>query len=248
MSIIKDTLKRVWVPIHREGYTIILIAFVVALLFSMVSNFLGYLAFIAFGLCVYFFRDPYRVVPDDSDNLIIAPADGIIDFIGSATPPKELDLDKKQKWTRVSIFLNIFNVHIQRIPASGTITKLHYREGKFANVSIDKYSKDNERQSCIVKTDNGLEIPFVQIAGLVARRIVCNLKKDQKVQAGDKYGIIRFGSRVDVYLPKGIEPKVKVGQTAVGGETIIAEIGKTKVKKITKKRAVKKKTQKKSVK
>jgi phosphatidylserine decarboxylase len=246
MSTFKDTFKRVCVPIHREGYNIILIAFVIALLFSMASDFLGYLAFILFGFCVFFFRDPFRIVPDNSNNLVIASADGVVDFIGVATPPKELNLDKKEKWTRVSIFLSVFNVHIQRIPTSGTITQLHYREGKFVNVAIDKYSQDNERQSCVVETKSGIKIPFVQIAGLIARRIICDLKKGQKVKTGEKYGIIRFGSRVDVYLPEGINPKVKVGQTMVAGESIIAELPKTKTKTLAKKSVVKKVVKKKT--
>jgi phosphatidylserine decarboxylase len=224
MSVIRNTLKRVYTPIHKEGYVIILVAFVIALLFAMASDFLGYLAFILFGFCVYFFRDPDRILPNNSEDLVIAPADGVVDFIGKVTPPKELDLDKKQKWTRVSIFLNVFNVHVQRVPVSGTIEKLHYVEGKFVNVSSDKDSKDNERQTCLIKTIDGLRIGLVQIAGMIARRIVCDLKKGDKVKAGDRCGIIRFGSRVDLYLPNNVEPEIKIGQTMIGGETVIAKM------------------------
>ena len=152
------------------------------------------------------------------------PADGVVDAIEEVVPPEELEMDENKKWTRVSIFLSVFNVHLQRIPVAGKITKLHYREGKFLNVSVDKYSKDNERQSCVIETENGLQFPVVQIAGLVARRIVCNLALNQEVKKGDKYGIIKFGSRVDIYLPEGVVPTVQIGQTMIAGESILARI------------------------
>lgn len=161
----------------------------------------------------------------------MAPADGVVDAIEHTTPPAELEMNENEDWTRVSIFLSVFNVHIQRIPTDGRIVKLHYREGAFLNVSIDKYSKDNERQSCVLETKNGLLIPFVQIAGLVARRIVCNLILNQEVKKGDKYGIIKFGSRVDIYLPSNIKPLVRVGQTMVGGESVIARLENGKMEK-----------------
>lgn len=223
MSNIKDTLKRIVTPIHHEGYNIIIITAVVVALLSLISSFLGTIGFIFLLLCFYFFRDPQRFTPDNED-IIIAPADGVIDAIENICPPLELEMDENIKWTRVSIFLSVFNVHIQRIPFDGKITKLHYREGTFLNVSVDKYSKDNERQSCVLETKNGLQIPLVQIAGLIARRIVCNLRVGQEVKKGEKYGIIKFGSRVDIYLPEEIKPCVKIGQTMVAGETVIAKI------------------------
>lgn len=223
MSNIKDTLKRIMTPIHQEGYNIIIVTAVVVALLSLVSSFLGTIGFIFLLLCFYFFRDPKRFTPDNED-VIVAPADGVVDAIESVCPPLELDMDENIKWTRVSIFLSVFNVHIQRIPFDGKITKLHYREGTFLNVSVDKYSKDNERQSCVLETKNGLQIPLVQIAGLIARRIVCNLRVGQEVKKGEKYGIIKFGSRVDIYLPEEIKSLVKVGQTMIAGETVIAKI------------------------
>lgn len=223
MSNTKDTLKRIVTPIHQEGYNIIIITAVVVALLSLISSFLGTIGFIFLLLCFYFFRDPQRFTPDNED-VIIAPADGVIDAIENICPPLELEMDENIKWTRVSIFLSVFNVHIQRIPFDGKITKLHYREGTFLNVSVDKYSKDNERQSCVLETKNGLQIPLVQIAGLIARRIVCNLRVGQEVKKGEKYGIIKFGSRVDIYLPEEIKPCVKIGQTMVAGETVIAKI------------------------
>lgn len=223
MSTVKDTLKRVIIPLSNEGYSIILSIAFLTIISSLVSEFLFAILFIIFLLSIYFFRDPVRVI-NNEDDTIVAPADGVVDAIEEVAPPEELEMDENKKWTRVSIFLSIFNVHLQRIPISGSVEKLHYREGKFLNVSVDKYSKDNERQSCVIKTDSGLEFPVVQIAGLIARRIVCNLTLNQKVNKGDKYGIIKFGSRVDIYLPEGIEPKVQIGQTMIAGESVIARI------------------------
>ena len=223
MSTVKDTLKRVIIPLNNEGYSIILSIAFLTIISSLVSEFLFAVLFIMFLLSIYFFRDPVRVINNESD-VVVAPADGIVDAIEEVAPPEELEMDENKKWTRVSIFLSIFNVHLQRIPVSGNVEKLHYREGKFLNVSVDKYSKDNERQSCVIKTDDGLEFPVVQIAGLIARRIVCNLTLNQEVKKGDKYGIIKFGSRVDIYLPEGIKPSVQIGQTMIAGESIIARI------------------------
>lgn len=225
MSTIKDTLKRVMVPISSHGYGIIVVLAIVAVLFSFIWDVLAILTTILLVLSIYFFRDPVRVINDEEDALV-APADGIVDAIEEIAPPIELEMDENVKWTRVSIFLSVFNVHIQRIPIDGKIVKLHYREGAFLNVSVDKYSKDNERQSCVLETKDGLLIPFVQIAGMIARRIVCNLNLDQEVKKGDKYGIIKFGSRVDIYLPEGVVPAVQIGQTMIGGESIIARIKK----------------------
>lgn len=220
---LKNTLKRVIVPISSEGYKIIIIAFIITFLVGTLSSFLGSIFFILSLFCIYFFRNPDRVLPDD-EKAIIAPADGIIDAIEKVSPPEELELDSNKNWTRVSIFLSVFNVHVQRTPVAGTVTKTHYREGKFFNISDDKYSKDNERQSCVITTKDGIDIPLVQIAGLIARRIVCNISINQEVEKGFVYGLIKFGSRVDIYLPDDIEPLVKIGQTMIGGETIIAKL------------------------
>ncbi|GHU27976.1 phosphatidylserine decarboxylase proenzyme [Bacilli bacterium] len=210
-------------PIHREGYTVIVIAALVVALLSIISGTLATIALLLTLLCVYFFRDPPRVIPDD-ETVIVAPADGVVDKVERANPPDELDMDDGTNWTRVSIFLNIFNVHVQRIPFEGRIVKLHYREGAFLNIALDKNSADNERQGCVLETNDGIKIPFVQIAGLVARRIVCNLVVGQEVKKGDKYGIIKFGSRVDIYLPEEVHVSVKPGQTMIAGESIIGRL------------------------
>ena len=223
MSSIKNTFNRVLVPINQEGYNIIIFVAIWAGVCSLISTTLAALMFVILSLCVYFFRDPVRVINDEKD-VLVAPADGVIDAIEQVSPPEELEMDENIEWTRVSIFLSVFNVHIQRMPYDGKITKIHYREGKFLNVSVDKYSKDNERQSCVLETESGLQIPVVQIAGLIARRIVCNLNVGQEIKKGEKYGIIKFGSRVDIYLPKGVVPAVKIGQTMIAGESIIAKI------------------------
>lgn len=223
MSSIKNTFNRVLVPINQEGYNIIIFVAVLAGVCSLISTTLAALMFVILSLCVYFFRDPVRIINDEKD-VLVAPADGVIDAIEQVSPPEELEMDNNMEWTRVSIFLSVFNVHIQRMPYDGKITKIHYREGKFLNVSVDKYSKDNERQSCVLETENGLQIPVVQIAGLIARRIVCNLNVGQEIKKGEKYGIIKFGSRVDIYLPKGVVSAVKIGQTMIAGESIIAKI------------------------
>ena len=172
--------------------------------------------------CIFFFRDPERVVPL-KENLLVSPGDGIVQKITKAKLPKEIANTDKEL-TRISIFLNVLNVHVNRIPIAGKIKKLHYHHGKFFNASLDKASEHNERQSVLIETKNKEEIYVAQIAGLIARRIVCDLKQDQNVKTGERFGIIRFGSRVDVYLPNHIKVKVLEGQTMVGGETIIAEI------------------------
>lgn len=208
--------------IHKEGFIFIIIFLVVTIILGSFSNFLGAVGLILSLWCCYFFRDPERVVPI-GENLIISPADGVVQKIEDAPMPVNLTSSGEVR-TRVSIFLNVFNVHVNRVPASGEITKLYYHEGKFFNASLDKASEFNERQEVLMKMDNGDEIAFSQIAGLVARRIVCDLKDNQEVKAGERFGIIRFGSRMDVYLPKNVKPLVTVGQTVIGGETIIADL------------------------
>ena len=220
MSDLRDALNRVIVPINKEGYFIIAVSAIITFLLFIVDEFLGEIGLILTLFIIYFFRDPIRVSPDES-NVVLASADGVVDKVEEAEAPKELKLDSNEKFNRVSIFLSTFNVHVQRIPMSGKIEKLEYIQGKFLNITNDKYHEDNERQLCLMKTKQGFDVIFVQIAGMVARRIVCNLKEGQEVKAGEKFGCIKFGSRVDVYLPKNIELKVKVGQTMIAGETVI---------------------------
>lgn len=220
MSDLKDALKRVIVPMNPDGYFIIVVSCVITLLLLLLSNVLGFIGIILTAFVIYFFRDPERVPPDDSEVVLVA-ADGIVDKIEETLPPKELELETTETFNRVSIFLNTFNVHVQRVPMTGTIEKTEYIQGKFLNITNDKYHEENERQLCLMKTTQGFHIIFVQIAGLVARRIVFKLKEGQKVAAGERFGSIKFGSRVDIYLPKKVELCVKEGQTMIGGETVI---------------------------
>lgn len=229
-----DLLKSVIHPIHREGYIFIALFAAVSIVLGLVWAPAGWAGGIATLWCIYFFRDPDRYTPQD-EGLVISPADGLVQsIVPKATPPAELEL-KEGEYTRISIFLNIFNVHVNRVPVAGTIEKLHYHPGKFLNASLDKASDQNERQSILIKTKDDVLVGCVQIAGLIARRIVCNLDDEQKVETGERFGIIRFGSRTDVYLPKGIAPLVAEGQLAIGGETILANLGDKKTKRTAKK-------------
>jgi len=225
-----ETIKSVMVPIHPAGWMFIAIFAIVSLLLGFISGFLGWVGLITTAWCVYFFRDPPRITPL-REGLIVSPADGVVQKIVKCVPPAELDLGQTER-TRVSIFLNVFDVHVNRIPIEGSISKLHYHEGAFFNAALDKASEENERQSIKITTPDDLEIGVVQIAGLVARRILCDLKEGQSVKTGEKFGIIRFGSRVDVYLPSNVIPLVIVGQRAVGGETIIADIKSNEAERI----------------
>lgn len=206
--------------IHKEGYIFIISFAAVTFLLASFIPTLGWLGFIATVWCAFFFRNPDRFTPVD-DNLIISSADGIVQDIAESIPPAELGLGNEEM-LRVSIFLNIFNVHVNRIPANGKILGLHYNPGKFFNASLDKASIYNERQSVLMETNSGHKIAFIQIAGLIARRIVCDLEEGNTVKSGERYGIIRFGSRMDIYLPLKTAILVSKGQTAIGGETIIA--------------------------
>ncbi|MDR1425602.1 MAG: phosphatidylserine decarboxylase [Rickettsiales bacterium] len=220
---IRETLERVIVPIHREGYRVIITVATAVAFLSLISKPLAAVALVILGFCLYFFRDPRRIIPEEND-VIVAPADGIVDAIENVSPPDELNLSDHSTWTRISIFLNIFNVHVQRIPFDAKVVELFYRKGAFLNISADKNSKDNERQCCLIETKNGLKMVLVQIAGLIARRIVCNLTVGQVVNRGDRYGLIKFGSRVDLYLPSGTVVCTKIGQTMIAGETVIARM------------------------
>jgi phosphatidylserine decarboxylase len=215
-------LNTVLVPIHRAGWPFILAFAAVSLFLLIVAPPLGWAGALLTAWCVYFFRDPERVTPTRA-GLVVAPADGVVQFVDRAAPPPELDLGEDER-ERVAIFMNVFDVHVNRIPADGVVTALAYRPGKFFNASLDKASAFNERQAVAMKTADGSALAFVQIAGLVARRILCELEEDQEVRAGQRFGMIRFGSRVDVYLPAGTAPLVAVGQRAVAGETVIADL------------------------
>lgn len=209
--------------LHPEGTLFVVAGLLVTLLLGWLWAPLAVLGLVVTAWMAYFFRDPDRVTPV-RPGLIVSPADGEVSLIVQAPPPAELGMGSTPV-TRVSIFLNIFNVHVQRVPADGTVTALDYRAGKFLNAALDKASEDNERMSVrLTLATDGRDIAFVQIAGLIARRIKCTLQQGQVVRAGQHYGLIRFGSRVDIYLPAGVVPLVAVGQLAIGGETVIADL------------------------
>ncbi|GGC57062.1 phosphatidylserine decarboxylase proenzyme [Siccirubricoccus deserti] len=173
--------------------------------------------------CLYFFRDPTRI-PPNREKLVLAPADGHVVSVMPAVPPAELGLGEAPRW-RVAIFLSVLDVHVNRVPADGTVTRIAYRHGAYLNASLDKASEENERNAIALRLPDGRDLAVVQIAGLIARRILCDIREGDIVQAGDRFGIIRFGSRTDVYLPEGVRPLVAEGQTMIGGETVLAELG-----------------------
>ena len=208
-------------PIHPEGVKIVGVALAIVLILGLLSKFFLSIGIPALAFVYYFFRNPTRISPEGED-LILAPADGIVSNITPVVPPKVLGLPE-EPLTRISIFMSVFNVHVNRAPVSGTVTKLHYRKGKFVSVA-EKDSEDNERQEILLTTKNGTQVAFTQIAGLVARRIYCPLHVGEHLKAGEIFGMIRFGSRLDVFLPKGVEPEVKLGQTMVAGETVLAHL------------------------
>jgi len=220
MSIV-NSIRSQMVPISPEGYPFIGIFALVTMFLFWVWTPLGWAGTVLTIWCVLFFRDPPRVTPM-RDGVIVAPADGLISMVTSAAPPRELGLGDKLL-PRVSIFMSVFNCHINRSPASGRIEKILYQPGKFFNADLDKASLDNERNSLVIATGAG-NVGVVQIAGLVARRIVCFVREGQNLSAGERFGMIRFGSRLDVYLPEGVTPHVAVGQTAIGGETVLADL------------------------
>ena len=211
--------------INNEGWRFVSIFAAITALLAILWLPLGVIGLILTIWCYYFFRDPERVTPQIKD-VVVSPADGLVQMITRVSGPEELGLNTKT-YNRISIFMSVFNVHVNRAPASGKITKLAYIKGKFFNATLDKASKDNERQLLAMRTDCGKDIAFVQIAGLVARRIVCFAKEGQQYQAGERFGLIRFGSRLDVYLPTDVEPQVCIGQTMVAGETVLANLTST---------------------
>ncbi len=218
----QESLKTVMAPIHREGWPFIGLFFGATVLLGWLWGPLVVPGLLLTAWCAYFFRDPDRVTPTRG-GFVISPADGVVQMIEPAAPPAELDMGDVPL-TRVSIFMNVFNVHVNRVPVDGAVVRLAYRPGKFINASLDKASEFNERQAVRVVMADGREVAFVQIAGLIARRILCNLANDQAVRAGERFGMIRFGSRVDVYLPKDVTPSVCVGQISVAGETVLADL------------------------
>ncbi len=223
MKKIDMSLQRYIFPnINNEGWRFISIFAAVTALLAIIWLPLGVVGLVLTIWCYYFFRDPDRVTPQIKD-VVVSPADGVVQMITRVTGPEELGLNNKT-FNRVSIFMSVFNVHVNRAPATGKILRLAYIKGKFFNATLDKASKDNERQLLAMRTECGKEIAFVQIAGLIARRIVCFAKEGQTYQAGERFGLIRFGSRLDVYLPTDIEPQVCVGQTMVAGETVLANL------------------------
>lgn len=215
-------IESILVPIHRDGWKFIGAFALIALILLSMSTFLGVIGIALTAWCVYFFRDPNRVTPT-REGLLISPADGIVQSIVPSPLPKELGAGNKEH-TRISIFLNVFDVHVNRVPLPGVIQKIVYHKGLFFNASLDKASEHNERQTVTMKAQSGQEVTFVQIAGLIARRIRCDIQEGQEVKAGERYGIIRFGSRVDVYLPTGVAPLVCVGQRMIGGESVLADL------------------------
>ena len=208
-------------PIHREGYPFIGMFAVASLLLLWLWPPLGWLAVLATLWCAYFFRDPPRVTPL-RDGIVVAPADGRVSRVTNALPAKELALGERPL-PRVSIFMSVFDCHVNRSPVTGKVERIVYRPGAFINADLDKASEDNERNCFVIATERG-RIGVVQIAGLIARRIVCFVREGSSVGAGERIGLIRFGSRVDVYLPEGVRPLVAEGQTAIAGETVIADL------------------------
>jgi len=206
-------------PIHPEGYPFIAAFFIGSLVLGWIWNPLFWFGFVLTIWCIYFFRDPERVTPVGAD-LVVSPADGRISAVGQAVPPEKLGLSQEEM-IRVSIFMDVFSCHINRIPVDGKIKSIVYSEGRFANAELDKASEHNERNGLIIHSAHG-DFGVVQVAGLVARRIVCWAKTGDEVVAGKRFGLIRFGSRLDIYLPVGCKVQVSTGQKAVAGETVLA--------------------------
>ena len=205
--------------LHKEGYRFLAIAASITFILLLISNFLGLIGFVLTVWVYYFFRDPERF-PINDENYLLSPADGVVSQIIQSNGPSELGLENK-KFTRISIFMNAFNCHVNRVPTSGKITKIFYKPGKYINASFDKASEENERNYVKMTNSNGEELILVQIAGLIARRIVCDVKENDETKQGDKFGIIRFGSRVDLYF-ENYKILIKEKQKVIGGETLIA--------------------------
>ena len=212
--------EKIFPKIHNEGYKFIVIFVFATIVLYFVHGFLGFVGLVLSIWCYYFFRDPERTIIGD-DSYLVSPADGEVIKVEEVDGPKELGLENK-KFKKISIFMNVFDCHVNRTPCSGIVEDILYKPGKFLNASLDKASEDNERNYYKIKDKHGNDIVVVQIAGLVARRIVCETNKNQELNQGDRIGMIRFGSRADVYY-ENYEPLVKVGQTAISGETLLAK-------------------------
>ncbi len=212
--------SKIFPKLHSEGYKFLVIAVVLTIIFYSFSNFLGLMGLVLTIWVYYFFRDPERVIIED-DNYLVSPADGEVIKVEEVDGPNELGLDNK-KFNKVSIFMNVFDCHVNRTPCAGKVEEILYKPGKFLNASLDKASEDNERNYYKIKDPHGNEIIIVQIAGLIARRIVCETNKNQDLKQGERIGMIRFGSRADVYY-ENYKPLVKIGQRAISGETLLAK-------------------------
>ena len=238
MNILDSIKTSILTPIHPAGIPFIAIFFILAIIIGWIWSPLYYVGFTLTLWCIYFFRNPYRTTPIlsglNKNNLIISPADGTVIEISKITPAEEIGLPEG-KWTRVCIFMNVFDVHVNRSPMLGQITYKKYIPGSFFNASLDKASDENERLILNMDTDNGNKIAFVQIAGLVARRIICDVDIGHSLKAGEVFGLIRFGSRVDIYFPSEVSVMVLKGQKMIAGETIIGDFSKNAkpVKEIT---------------
>ncbi len=213
-------IDKVFPKVHNEGYKFLVIFGVITLIFYFISNFLGLVGLVLTIWCYYFFRDPERYPINDEDYLV-SPADGVVLQVKETSGPKELNLENKT-FTKVSVFMNVFDCHVNRTPCSGKVSQILYKPGKFFNASLDKASEDNERNYYKITNTNGEDIVVVQIAGLIARRIVCETNEDTDLEQGDRIGMIRFGSRADLYF-ENYKPLVKVDQKTIAGETLIAK-------------------------
>ena len=217
-----ETITGFFVPIHPDGQKFIVVSFIIMLVLFLISTWLGWVGALITCYIAYFFRDPERVTPL-REGLVVSPTDGKISSIEKIKPPSELGLGDQER-VRISVFLSVFDVHINRSPVPGIIKKSIYTPGAFLNADLDKASEDNERRSYVIEMASGVEIAAVQIAGLIARRIVTFTSEGSTIGTGERIGLIRFGSRMDVYLPPGDAALVSVGQRAVGGETILADL------------------------
>ena len=212
-------LEKIFPKIHAEGYRFLVIAILTTFFLYIFSTFLGLIAFILTIWVYYFFRDPERIIIND-ENYLVSPADGVVLSVNDSIGPKELNLENK-KFTKISIFMNVFDCHVNRTPCDGEISEIIYKPGKFLNASLDKASEDNERNYFMIKNNQDENVVVVQIAGLIARRIVSETSKNQKIKQGDRIGMIRFGSRVDIYF-ENYKALVKVNQKTIAGETLLA--------------------------
>ncbi len=224
-----DMLKVVAVPTHKEGWRFIAIFALITLGLTVLWSPLFWPGLALTIWCYYFFRDPPRSVPQRA-GLIVSPADGVVSMIADTKPPPELELGDQPR-VRVSVFMNVFNCHVNRAPIGGTVRKVVYHAGKFLNASLDKASEHNERNAIIIEHPDGRLIGVVQIAGLVARRILCTVSAGQAIETGERFGLIRFGSRLDIYLPVGVQSLVCLGQVTVAGETVLADLVGTEMRR-----------------